>query len=77
MSLIIISSNDGETLRLDNPDRAREYRFGGIDQPSLAFLLQVKDLFVYLGGNLDSLGGLALMILARIFSSIINVKLEL
>jgi hypothetical protein len=57
----IIKANDGETLRMDNPDRAREYRFGGIDQPSLAFLLQVKDLFVYLGGNLDSLGGLSPM----------------
>ena len=57
----IIKANDGEALRMDNPDRAREYRFGGIDQPSLAFLLQVKDLFVYLGGNLDSLGGLSPM----------------
>ncbi len=57
----ILKANDGETLRMDNPDRAREYRFGGIDQPSLAFLLQVKDLFVYLGGNLDSLGGLSPM----------------
>lgn len=57
----ILKANDGEALRMDNPDRAREYRFGGIDQPSLAFLLQVKDLFVYLGGNLDSLGGLSPM----------------
>ena len=57
----IIKANDGEALRMDNPDRAREYKFGGIDQPSLAFLLQVKDLFAYLGGNLDSLGGLSPM----------------
>ncbi|MEN6306259.1 MAG: hypothetical protein ABFD91_00765 [Anaerohalosphaeraceae bacterium] len=57
----IVRANDGEALKMDNPDRAREYRFGGIDQPSLAFLLQVKDLFVYLGGNLDSLGGLSPM----------------
>jgi hypothetical protein len=57
----ILKANDGEALKMDNPDRAREYRFGGIDQPSLAFLLQVKDLFVYLGGNLDSLGGLSPM----------------
>lgn len=27
----IISSNDGETLRLDNPDRAREYPYGGAE----------------------------------------------
>ncbi|MBN1457706.1 MAG: hypothetical protein JW912_07635 [Sedimentisphaerales bacterium] len=57
----IIKVNDGEALRMDSPDRAREYKFGGIDQPSLAFLLQVKDLFAYLGGNLDSLGGLSPM----------------
>jgi len=57
----IKNANDGEIIPMDNPDKAKEYRFGGIDQPSLAFLLQVKDLFVYLGGNLDSLGGLAPM----------------
>jgi len=57
----IKNANDGDTIPMDNPEKAREYRFGGIDQPSLAFLLQVKDLFVYLGGNLDSLGGLAPM----------------
>jgi len=32
---------------------------GGIDAPTLAFYLQIRDLFSYFGGNLDSLGGLA------------------
>jgi len=34
---------------------------GGIDAPTLAFYLQVKDLLAYFAGNLDSLGGLAPM----------------
>lgn len=57
----IVDANDGEAIRMDNPDKAREYNFGGIDQTSLAFLLQLKDMFVYLGGNLDTLGGLSPM----------------
>ena len=32
---------------------------GGIDQPTLGMFLQVRDLFSYFAGNLDSLGGLA------------------
>lgn len=32
---------------------------GGIDQSSLVFSLQVKELISYFGGNLDSLGGLS------------------
>jgi len=34
---------------------------GGIDQPTLALFLQVKDVFSWAGGNLDSLGGLSPM----------------
>jgi hypothetical protein len=54
----LIQSNDGDTIRADNPQATREARFGGPDTASIAFLLQIKDLFVYLGGNLDALGGL-------------------
>jgi hypothetical protein len=54
----IIDADDGDVLALDNPDRSREYSFGGISQESLAMLLQVRGLFTYLGGNLDALGGL-------------------
>ena len=55
----IVRSNDGDTIRSDRPEATREARFGGVDQASLAFLIQVKDLFSYLGGNLDTLGGLS------------------
>ena len=49
---------DGEMIRLDDPDAIKTYKFGGIDQQTLGFMLQTKSLFTYLGGNLDSLGGL-------------------
>lgn len=34
---------------------------GGVHSPTLAFYLQVRDLYSYFAGNLDSLGGLAAM----------------
>lgn len=39
----------------------RELHSGGIDQPSLALLIQLKDMFSWATGNLDSLGGLSPM----------------
>ncbi len=50
---------DGEMIRMDDPDAMKTYKFGGIDQSTLGFMLQTKNLFTYLGGNLDALGGLA------------------
>jgi hypothetical protein len=49
---------DGELIRMDDPDALKSYKFGGIDQNTLGFLLQTKNLFTYFGGNLDTLGGL-------------------
>ena len=49
---------DGELIRMDDPDALKTYKFGGIDQQTLGFLLQTKNLFTYFGGNLDTLGGL-------------------
>ena len=43
---------------MDDPQNVNTYKFGGIDDKNLAFLLQVKTLFNYYGGNIDSLGGL-------------------
>jgi len=54
----IIEANDGDVIILDNPKATIECHTGGISQESLGFLLVVKDLFAYLGGNLDMLGGL-------------------
>jgi hypothetical protein len=57
----VINAGDGEAVNMDDPNNAREYKFGGIDQRNLAFMLSMKDLFSYLAGNLDSLGGLSPM----------------
>mgnify|MGYP003644809479 FL=1 len=54
----IVETNDGDTIRSDRPEAVREMRYGGVDQPTLAYLIQLKDMFVYMGGNLDALGGL-------------------
>jgi hypothetical protein len=51
---------DGEGIRY-NGSPPEGITVGGIDAPTLAFFLQVKDLFTYFGGNLDALGGLAPM----------------
>lgn len=55
----VLNASDGEMIKLDNPDMINQFKTGGVDTNLLLFLMQVKDLFVYLGGNLDALGGLA------------------
>lgn len=52
---------DGEMVRIDDPDSVKTFKFGGIDQQALGFMIQTKNLFTYLGGNLDALGGLGSM----------------
>ena len=49
---------DGDAIRGSGND-PREVSVGGIDQPNLAFAIQVRDLYSVLAGNLDSLGGLS------------------
>ncbi len=54
----IVRSNDGHAV-LQNDGQLNELRFGGINPASMAFMLQSKDLFSWIGGNIDSLGGLS------------------
>ena len=54
----IVEASDGDVIRTDRPEGTREAKHGGVDQASLAFMIQLKDMFVYMGGNLDALGGL-------------------
>ena len=54
----IVNSNDGEMIKLDDPQATKEYKYGGIQPESLGFLVMVRDLFSYMAGNLDVLGGL-------------------
>ena len=55
----VVNASDGDTILSDRPEATREMKFGGVDNATLAFMVQVKDMFSYLGGNLDSLGGLS------------------
>ena len=55
----VIVADDGDAIRLDSPESMKEYSFGGPDQMSLGFMIQLKDIFSYMAGNLDALGGLS------------------
>jgi len=51
---------DGEGI-MYNGKKPESLSAGGVDAPTLAFYLQVRDLFSYFAGNLDTMGGLAPM----------------
>ena len=51
-------ADDGDIIRADRPESTREISYGGVDQNSLAFFVQLRQMFSYLGGNLDTMGGL-------------------
>jgi hypothetical protein len=55
----LVECEDGDVVRVERPESIRQVAFGGIDQPTLAFTLQMRDLFSYVAGNLDSMGGLS------------------
>jgi len=50
---------DGDVLQLMDPKNTGEIRSGGVDQQSYAFTQGLLDMYQWLGGNLNSLGGLA------------------
>jgi hypothetical protein len=53
-----LDASDGDMIKLDDPKNISEFKTGGIDQATLAYVLVLKDLFSYFAGNLDMLGGL-------------------
>jgi len=55
-----INAKDGEMIRY-NGQKPEVLSVGGVDQTSLAFYLQVKNIASYFGGNWDALGGLGPM----------------
>lgn len=55
---ILVDASDGQTVKIDDPNNIGEIHTGGINQSTLAFVLMLKDIFSYMGGNLDNLGGL-------------------
>jgi hypothetical protein len=54
----ITDSSDGDAIAVDRPEATKDVRFGGVDQASLAFFQQLRQLTSYFGGNLETLGGL-------------------
>jgi hypothetical protein len=57
----ILNANDGDMIKVDRPEATREARFGGVDQVSLAYSIQLRQLFDFMGGNLSAMGGLSAM----------------
>jgi hypothetical protein len=55
----IVKANDGDAIAMDDPSSAKEYRYGGMDQQNLGFMLQINDVYSRHAGNLDTLGGLS------------------
>lgn len=52
---------DGEVVQVTDVNAIQEKAFGGINQQTFAWMLQLKQLFSWHAGNLDTLGGLAAM----------------
>jgi hypothetical protein len=55
------TAHDGEGIYWDGVMKPENLEAGGIDQRSFGLLIQVKDIFSWSAGNLDSLGGLSPM----------------
>lgn len=55
----IISASDQQAVQMDDPRGVQQYQFGGVNPQTFAFTIQLRDLFSYLAGNLDTLGGLS------------------
>jgi len=55
----VMNANDGDILRVDNPDKLKVVSMGGPNPTLQAFSIKLKEDFSWLAGNLDSLGGLS------------------
>jgi hypothetical protein len=55
----ILKSNDGEIIKVDHPEAVNKVMMGGPDPNLFQVFTAFKELFSWLAGNLDSLGGLS------------------
>lgn len=55
----IRTANDGDLVMVNHPDSVSLMSNGGVNEKNFAMFVQSKDLFSWLAGNLDSLGGLS------------------
>jgi len=54
-----VKAQDGDVLRISHRDGFKETKFGGVDQATLAFTMQVREWFNWSAGNIEVLAGLA------------------
>ena len=55
----IQDAEDGTLAQVMDPKNIGEIRIGGVDQQSYSFTLGLRDLWSWLSGNIDTLGGLS------------------
>jgi hypothetical protein len=55
----VVEHDDGDTIYMDHPQGVQEFTTGGADQTTLGMVMWAKQMLAYLGGNWDSIGGLA------------------
>ena len=55
----LIETSDGEACKVDNPENLKQVSWGGPNQQNFAMFMNGKDLFSWLAGNLDIMGGLS------------------
>jgi hypothetical protein len=55
----VMNGDDGQVIRTSHAEGVRELKYGGIDPGNMQFAIWLKEMMSYLGGNLDSMGGLA------------------
>lgn len=55
----VVQANDGEMIRVDNPEKISAIDLGGVNANLLQFVMVIKDLFDFVGGNISILGGLS------------------
>lgn len=55
----LIEASDGDAIRMDRPESIKQVSFGGPNQANFLLGNALRDLFSRMGGNLDTLAGLA------------------
>lgn len=55
----VLNGNDGDMIRVDNPDQIQNVKFGGPDQTLMGLFMSAKQMYNQHAGNLDLMGGLA------------------
>lgn len=55
----INEASDGDWVRVDNPDKIKPFITGQVNQSNFALFMAMKQMFAYMAGNLDMMGGLS------------------